>query len=194
MFILHKNPFLRLKSSLSDWIEDIQTLECIWLLSDIKHNTKHLGQTAFNLQHGADKPADKAFYNLQQLHSWARDRREKPEQVRNTRRKSYSCCSLISKAEKNALLEITVTTLAEPALTGRAAEHLEVSEGSKRTKRPEWTSREPEVTSQSLCRDTEGCVLYLCHQSNKSHLPFPLVVIVYFVSIYRLKDNHVFYK
>lgn len=83
-----------------------------------------LGQTAFNLQHGADKPAEKALYNLQHLHSCARDRREKPEQVRNTRRKSYSCCSLISKAEKNALLEITVTTLAEPALAGRAAERL----------------------------------------------------------------------
>lgn len=147
-------------------MEDIQTLECIWSSSsDIKHNAKHLGQTAFNLQHRADKPAEKALYNLQHLHSCARDRREKPEQVRNTRRKSYSCCSLISKAEKNALLEITVTTLAEPALTGRAAEHLRsVKEANGQNNLSEWAE-----SLKSHCKDsapspagTPTVVFYIC--------------------------------
>lgn len=63
-----------------------------------------------------DRPAGKKhFQNNQQLHNCKtelRRRGKSQEQVGNIRKEEYRFFSSISKAEKNTLLEITVTTLA----------------------------------------------------------------------------------
>lgn len=80
----------------------------------VQHDDKRKRQTAFIVHaHRADRPAGKKhFENSQQLHNCKKRREKSQEQVGNIRKKEHRCFSLISKAEKNTPLEITVTTLA----------------------------------------------------------------------------------
>lgn len=73
--------------------------------------------------HRANRPAGKSVFETYSSYTTvsSEENRAKPEQVRNIVKKDYRCFSFISKAGKNTLLEITVTTWAELLMSVWAA-------------------------------------------------------------------------
>lgn len=135
--------------------------------------------------HRANRPAGKSVFETYSSYTTvsSEENRAKPEQVRNIVKKDYRCFSFISKAGKNTLLEITVTTWAELLMSVWAAvRSWSAKEANRQTRDP----TECTGLSAGILKYTSH-ILHFCHFKNSRRLSFWWVCIIQRVCLHYIQ-------